>query len=263
MKNLISINSKFMILEPKELVKMILKFKYTEGVEVFINYDSNFEKKYLENLVIELKRNNLVLQVHGDINLEYKKQLNYIKQLEKYSDYLEYPIVLTLHSIYNEDKNESLNKTIEYIEYLINNTNNNILFSLENLNDLEDKFRLGKEDISSAILNIDKLFFTYDIGHEIANHGNVIDLSELLVRKIRNVHIHSNNDKGNDHIPIYKNDRYWNEITKGISYLIKKKYQYNIVYEYGLDYCRGKTNEDKIIDYLKSIDYVSKKYMYE
>lgn len=61
-------------------------------------------------------------------------------------------------------------------------------------------------------------------------------------------------------MPIYKNDKHWNEIIKGLTFLIINDYKYNIVYEYGLEYCNGETIEEKIIDYLKSIDIVSEKY---
>lgn len=38
-------------------------------------------------------------------------------------------------------------------------------------------------------------------------------------------------------------------------------YQYNIAYEYALKYCKGETVKDKVIDYLKSMDFVSEYYL--
>ena len=63
--------------------------------------------------------------------------------------------------------------------------------------------------------------------------------------------------RGVDHMPIYKNDIHWNEIVKGLYFLIINNYKYNIVFEYGLEYCNGDTVKEKVIDYLNSIDYVS------
>ena len=39
MKSLISINNKFMSINPKKLTEMIMKFKYTKGVEVYVNLE--------------------------------------------------------------------------------------------------------------------------------------------------------------------------------------------------------------------------------
>lgn len=107
MKSLISINYKFMSLSPKELTLLINKTKYTKGLEVYVDINNTDEMKYLDDLIFEIKKNDLILQIHGNVNLEINEQINFIKLLEKYSDYLGYPIVLTLHSIYDEDENLS------------------------------------------------------------------------------------------------------------------------------------------------------------
>ena len=184
-----------------------------------------------------------------------------MKKLESYSDYLGFPIVVTFHTIYDEDNNMSLKKTIDYISNIISSINNEkIIISLENLNDIKGFIRLGKDEIRRAVLNDEKLYFTYDIGHEIANYNLDINLDEYMINDIRNVHIHSYDDKGLDHMPIYKNDNHINEIIKSILFLVANNYKYNIVYEYGLEYCKGNTVEEKIKDYLNSIDFISEKY---
>lgn len=260
MNSLISINYKFMELSPKDLINLIIKSKYTKGVEAYINVDNEKELKYLDDLVFELKKNNLILQVHGEVSLDLDKQIEFIKKLESYSDYLNMPIVLTMHPIYDENKDVSINKTVDYISNLLNNINNEkIIISLENLNDIRGYIRLNKEEIKSTILNDEKIFFTYDIGHEITNYGFITNLDEYMISDIRNVHIHSFDNKGVDHMPIYKNDTHWNEIIKGILFLKSNDYKYNIVFEYGLEYCKGNNVEEKVIDYLNSIDYVSER----
>ena len=114
---------------------------------------------------------------------------------------------------------------------------------------------------SHAHLNDERLYFTYDMGHEIADYGGITDLDSYMIEEIRNVHIHTNNGIDNDHIPIYRNDRNWDKIIKSLTFLIVNHYKHNIVYEYGLDFCNGDNVEDKIKDYLYSIDLVSEKYM--
>ena len=261
MKSIISINNKFMDIIPKDLVEIISRYPSTNGVEVCINFNSEEERKYLDELVFELNRNNLILQIHADVTLELDKQIEYMKELEKYSDLLGYHIVVTIHSIYDEDKEVSKNKTIDYLSNLLSNIDSDkIIIALENLNDGINLDRLGKDDIKGIVLNDEKIFFTYDMGHELAEYGDLSHLDKYMLEDIRNIHIHTHNEKGRDHLPIYPNDEYSNNILKGLLYLEVNKYKYNIVYEYDLYECRGETTEEQLIDYLQSIDYVSEKY---
>ena len=261
MKSIISINRKVFSINPKDLCNIIRNYKSTNGVEIYIDYNNANSRKYLNDLVYELKRNDLILQVHGEIELELTKQYEYLKLLESYSDYLGYPIVVTLHPIYDENKNISINKTIDYLESVIKNINSNkVIISLENLNDLKDLIRLGKEEIKAIILNNEKLYFTYDIGHEISDYGEITNLNGYMFKEIRNVHLHTISKDGMDHMPIYKNDIHWNKIMKALEFLMINKYEYNIVYEYGLEYCRGDNVIEKLNDYLSSIDLLSEKY---
>ena len=257
MKSLVSINYKFMDINPKELVELIKTSKYIKGVEACINLDSPFELKYLEDLVFELNRNDLILQIHGEIEFDLDKQLNYIKKLEEYSDLLGYKIVLTFHTIYDEDKEISIKKTLDYIS---NIKSDKVIICLENLNDIRGFVRIGKDEIKNTILNDEQIYFTYDICHELFDNGNIIGLDKYLLEDIRNVHIHSNN-KGDDHKPIYKNDIHWDELMKALEFLLVNKYEYNIVYEYNLYECSGETTLDKIKNFFNSVDLVSEKYM--
>lgn len=261
MKSLISVNYKFMEISPKKLVETILKSKHTKGIELCINYENEEHVKYLNDLVFEIKKNNLILQIHGDSSLDFDKQLLYMNLLKQISDELGYPIIFTIHTVYDEDKEISLTKSLNYISDLINNIDNDkIVVALENLNDSRDFIRLGKDEIREPILNDERLYFAYDIGHELADYGNVTDLDEYMIEDIRNIHLHTNDNKGNDHLPIYKNDIHYQEIMKSLIFLINNKYKYNIVYEYALECCHGETKEEKLIDYLNSIDLVSEKY---
>ena len=262
MKSLISINYKFMEVSPKELAKLINLSKYTKGVEINVDVDKDEEMKYLSDLVFELKKNDLILQVHGEVTLELDKQIEFMKLIENYSDYLGYPIVVTMHTIYDDDVNISISKTLDYVSNLLSSINKEkIILCLENLNDIRGfNNRLNKDDIKPLVLNDEKLYFTYDIGHEIADYGSIINLDGYMFSDIRNVHLHSYNDQGVDHIPIYKNDRHYQDIIKALEFLIINHYEYNIVYEYGLEYCAGNTTIDKIKEYLNSIDLVSEKY---
>lgn len=106
------------------------------------------------------------------------------------------------------------------------------------------------------------MYLTYDIGHEIADYGNITNLNKIIIPLISNVHIHTINNyysNGYDHKPIFKNDEKWNEIIKGIIFLKNNNYNGSIVFEYDLYACPGNTLEEKIISYCESIDYVSER----
>ena len=256
-----SINFKFMELSPKELIELVLESKYCKGVELCIDNDSPIEEKYLDELIHEIQRNNLILQIHGDSRLSIEEQVKYFKQLENYSDILGYPINITLHSIYDEDREKSIKLTTDYFNELLDNTNTDkLVICLENLNDDGPMDRLEKETIEPIILNDDRLFMTYDIGHEIADWGNVTDVNGYLLSEIRNIHIHTYSEAGIDHQPIYRDSLHWQEVLKGLLFLINSDYKYNVVYEYDLYECHGDTTRDKIKDYLNSIDLVSERY---
>ena len=260
MKSLISVNFKFMDINPKRLVELIKTSKYTKGIEINVDNFDKKEMKYFNDLVYELKRNDLVLQVHGNIELDIAEQVRFLSIIENYSDYLGYPIVVTYHTIYYEDKDKSLSETIDYLSNIFDNIDSSkIIISLENLNDILGLDRLNKDDIRKTILNDEKIYFTYDIGHEIADHGNITDIDKYMIDDIRNVHIHSYDKLGNDHMPIYKNDEHWLELLKAIELLKLNNYKYNIVFEYGLDLCYGETKEEQVKDYLNSIDLVSER----
>lgn len=264
MKSIISINKKFMEFSPLELVNIIEEnSKMIKGFEVLINPMSEFELKYLKDLAFICKKRGLHFQVHGDSGLALDMQISYLKELEKISDELGYPINVVLHSLNCDNHKESILKTIIYMDEIIKNSDSNkVIISLENLNDYNDDDRLNKEDITSIILNNEKLYMTYDIGHEIIENGKITDLNPLLIPKLSNIHIHTFNNVysgGYDHKPIYKNDEHWNMILKGITFLKLNKYNGNIVFEYDVYACYGNNLKDKIISYCQSIDSVSNK----
>lgn len=261
MNSLISINNKFMEMQPKQLVSMIKNSKYVKGLEIYVDINSQFELKYLDDLVFEIKREKLILQIHGNSALTLDEQLTFLKKIESYADYLGYEIVITFHSIYDDDKEISKDKTSLYLKSIIDNVDNDkLIICLENLNDVTNLDRLEKDVLTPIVLNNEYLYFTYDLGHALIDYDNMTNLNEYMIEKIRNVHIHSHDGKGNDHMPIYANDKYWTQLLKALIFLVNNKYQYNIVYEYDLNACYGNTIEEKIIEYLNLIDSVSMHY---
>ena len=261
MISLISVNKKFMDVSPKELVEMISSSEHVKGIEFCVSDFNQLEEKYLDDIVFELKKHNLILQVHGSSLYSLEKQYDFLKKMEYYANYLEQQIVLTMHPLYDEDKNISQVKTSLYFDEVIKHANNEkVVICIENLNDIPNYDRLEKESIKPIVLNNEKLFFTYDIGHEIMDYGNITNLDSYVISKIKNVHLHSHDVIGNDHLPIYENDKYFSEILKAILFLINNKYCNAIVFEYNIFACRGNTIKEKVQDFLDSVDFVALHY---
>lgn len=265
MKAIISINKKFMQYSPYELITLIKNnSKYVEGFEIAIDFHNEFELEYLKELANYCKLNNYHFQVHGNSNLNLEEQIKFLQILEDIHDFLEYKINVVLHSIKAPTTQKSIELTAEYTSQITNTINNDkLIISLENLNDTPEEDRLNINDITPIVANNEKLFMTYDIGHEISDCNNITDINENIISKISNVHIHTTNSiysDGFDHKPIFKNDINWNIIMKAILFLKNNNYNNSIVFEYDLFTCPGNTIEEKIISYCQSIDYVAERF---
>ena len=257
MNSLISINRKFMDVPIDELINMIKKSKHTKGIEIYIDYHDKFERDYLENIVPVLKQNNLILQIHGEVELDYNEQLECMSKIANYSDIVGYPIVVTLHPRYDEDLKVSYDITKDYLDRLVNEIDlSKIIIGLENLNDWNGMIRLTKEELESIILENDKINFTYDIGHELEKFKCMHPTSNELSNKVVNIHIHTTEDGVEDHQPIYDGDKYWSVIENAFKFMNEINYNKNLVFEYDVLACKGNSIEEKINDYLNSIDFV-------
>jgi len=266
MKSIIAVNNKFMDYTPYELVELIkTNSKYTDGFEIYINYQNKEELKYLKDLATCCKKNDYHFQVHSTSTLTSEQQINFLKELEELSDYLEYKINVVLHSVKAQTSEESLKLTLKYLEEIMPNVNHEkVTISLENLNDIPGDDRLNLTDVLPIVANTENLFLTYDIGHDIVDCNDVTGINKEMIPFISNVHIHSTNHDtyigGFDHKPIFKGDEKWNEIIKSILYLKNNNYDKSIVFEYEINICPGDTLEERIISYCKSMDYVAERF---
>lgn len=266
MKSIISINNKFMSYNPYELVEFIkLNSKYTDGFEIYIEYQNKDELQYLKDLANICKKENMHFQVHSSSALSLEEQIEFIKILENMSDFLGYKINIVLHSVQALTSEESYLLTLDYIKSILNLVDHSkVIISLENLNDIPGDDRLNIIDILPIIANNENLFLTYDIGHEVVDYNDVTAVNPELIPFVSNVHIHSTSyDEyigGFDHKPIFKGDEKWNTIIKSILYLKHNGYDKSIVFEYDLLICPGDTLEEKLLSYCKSIDYVSERF---
>jgi sugar phosphate isomerase/epimerase len=265
MTSVISINEKFQTVEPKKLMDKIINSTSVRGIEVCVDPDNEFMMDYMDQLVNLCKDNNILFQIHGDSSLSLDKQKKYLDKLQRYSDYLGYPINVVMHSLTRDTTEEEIYATQEYLKEIIEYVDlDRITISVENLNDADGIIRLDKHEMEPVLCNDERLYMTYDIGHDIADYGKITDLNPLFISRISNVHIHATTKKfedGYDHKPIDDEMDIFQEVLKGILYLKHLDYKGPIVFEYDLYLCDGETIEEKIDNYIHSIDDTSEHFI--
>lgn len=258
MKSLISVNEKFQTMAPKKLISKIIESKYVEGLEIYVKPDNEFMMDYMDQIVTLCKENNLLFQVHGDSSLDLDEQKKYLDLLSRYSDYLGYTINVVMHSLTRDTTEEEIKDSEEYLHNLLEYIDTNkVRLSVENLNDADGVIRLDKQEMEPILCNEERLFMTYDIGHEIADYGNITDLNPLFISRISNVHIHTRSNyykEGYDHKPIDDQLDTFKDVLKGILFLKHMDYDGPVVFEYDLLLCDGETTEERVDNYIASVD---------
>lgn len=249
MKSVISINYKFMELPPSELLELVAK--YADGMEVYIDYHQQAEVDCLDEIAALMPDYKLRLQIHGESTLSLPEQKEFLARVNNYRNF-DGPIIVTLHSIYDEDMRKSIERTKKYfdeiLEYVETNCPN-IKILIENLNDWEGHYRLKMADIVPVIKERPKLGVTYDIGHVLADgEKDLIGVSAQIKDRIQNLHIHTCRSTIEDHLPIYEGDKNWQILIDAL----RNFGDIPVVFEYNLLECRGETIHEKIVDYLKT-----------
>ncbi len=265
MKVLISVNYKFMNLTAKGLLDLIhLHNSKLGGFEVCINANIESEINYLKELAFEAHRNNLILQMHGTIYNDEQTNYKYLDIINDISNIMESSINIVYHSIFNESKEESLLASTKFLSSMLDYIllkKYNLTLSIENLNDIPNQDRLNKNDLVPILEKLPDLRFTYDIGHELIDYGNLTDLNEILKQRLNNVHIHTFHNT-HDHQVMTDDDKHKEEWIKGITYLKVINYSGPLVLEYDLNSFWFDTLEQKIVGYLNSIDRITE-YFYD
>ena len=259
MISVIALNEKFKPISPNDLIDKILETKYVRGIEMCVDPDDKEMVDYTDILVEACRDNNLLFQIHGDSSMDIEKQKSFMDKLSTYYDMLGYPINVVMHSLTRETPEKEIHDTQEYLKELLEYVDlNKIRISVENLNDSDFHNRLDKTEFIPVMYNDERLYMTYDIGHDIADYGKITDLDPLLLNRISNVHLHATTNKyedGFDHKPIDdQNQDQFEQVLKGILYLKNNNYTGPVVFEYDLYLCDGDTIEDKLNSFLYSID---------
>lgn len=242
MRKIMSINYKFFNVSPTELV--LMSKNKIDGFEIYLRNKTEYQ--YLNELSKLCKKENLYLQIHG--NIEDNNFEEFLDAIGHVADILEYTVNIVFHSKICLDITKSIESTIKIFEKIfeyIEKNKLNIIISIENLNSFGKIKRLNKEEIIPILKKFDQLKFTYDIGHELIEKGNIVDLDDICIKRLSNTHIHTYKGKL-DHYFIYDNDKHIDEIKKAFKYLKEIKYDGSYVFEYDLYKSKGKNDREKI-----------------
>ena len=249
MRKIMSINYKFFNLSPAELV--LLSKNKIDGFEIYLR--NKAEYYYIDELAKLCKKEKLYLQVHG--NIEENNFEEFLDEMNKISKILCYPINIVFHSKISLNVNKSIKTTIDNFEKIfeyINRKKLNVVISIENLNSFGKIKRLNKKEILPILEHFENLKFTYDIGHELIEKGNITDLDKICIDRLINTHIHTYKGKLDHHF-IYNDDKNIYEINKAFNYLKEIKYDGSYVFEYDLYKSKGKNDIEKIEYFIKMI----------
>ena len=248
MKVLLSINPKHYDVKPKKIIDIIKKYdidKNIEGFEVWVDVNRT-SQKYVSELAKLCKENNYILNLHSPIFEGFDKADKFLKIANELAKLLERKINIVMHLL--NDSEEHLKIADKYLNYLliaIKEKNYDLLISIENLTQKE----INKQQLIPFFEKYPELKFTYDMGHEYVDRINLYELSETLIERLNNFHLHS--FEGDlDHYPITQKDI--NFLEKFLKIIKASNFSKTVVLEYSTDYIEGKDMEEKIINYVKS-----------
>ena len=256
MKILLSLNFKFMEYTSLELYNLIKNSNSIKGFEISFDLNKKEEQQYVNELVFICKQHDYILQFHGDSTLTLEEQYKYLDFINDISNELNKRIDIVLHPISGNNFDECVSKTNEYFSNVLNYIYTNsykINISIENLNtSIPEKIRLSKDYLLPILSNNIDLNFTYDVGHEICEYGNLTDLNPVLLERLTNIHIHTF-DPYDDHRPIIKSNLNW---VKAIQYLKFINFNNTLVLEYNF-YALGDNYDERMINYIECAEYIN------
>lgn len=233
-----------------------------DGYELMVDCKKEEHMAYLENLAHLAKEKGFIFQVHSSSYDSLDVQKKFLDEVERLALFLERDVPIVYHPFASETEEASLEKTNDLMaELLIYCYQNHyhLRLSLENLEHRKESIRLGKEEIVPVLYNNIDLHYTYDLGHELRDYGNITDVDHLLLERLNNVHLFRN-EKEVTHLPLTDGDIDKEKWVKSLLYLKQSGYQGSVVLEYDFYQMEGETFEEKIISYLKHASFI-KEYL--
>jgi len=257
MKILLGLNFDFFDESPDKLIKKIKETKNNiSGFEIYMNVEKEEKKEYLIRLAKLCNEKKLLLQIHSIINntSDIKKHVDFYNEISKIYNST---INIVNHSVESnniymaqEETNTLFSEILNYI--FINKYN--LKLSIENLNSVKNKVRLSKDYIMPILYNNQDLYFTYNIGHELMDYGQIVNLKPIFVERLSNVQFY-NYDYNSNHKIATTNDDNKLKWVKALNYLKQIGYKNTIVLEYSAFYL-GKNFDERITNYIKSAEFI-------
>lgn len=258
----ISITPKFFV---RRAIDVIREFKQNDvnhvikGFELYFDFGIKEHVDYARDFAYLCAKEGYELQFHNDCVYDLERQKKYLEFISSLSFlFNKKKIPIVFHSVYGDDILENVRRTTEFMSDLLEYVYKeclNVILSLENLDDKNWAIRLDKSEMREIIYNNENLYFTYDIGNEIIEYGNITDVDYLLERRMINVHLHTF-DKYDKHVPIFSNDEHKLRWLKALTYLKLINYRGPICLEYEYNIIPGKNFEEKIHNTIISAEFI-------
>lgn len=265
MKLLLALNYKFITKDAYQLIKLLEeqdKNHVIEGYEMMVDCKKEQEMEYLEHLVHMAKEKGYLLQVHSSSYSDINLQKKFLDKIEEYALFLGYSVNIVFHPLTEEDEVLALEKTNEMMGELLiycYQRRYHLTLSLENLEHRRNQVRLDKDEIVPVLYNNIDLKYTYDIGHEFRDYGQITDVDVLLLERLNNVHLFRN-DLTRTHLPLTDCDQDKEKWVKALLYLKQNNYCGSIVLEYDFYQIEGTSFEEKFMNYIRHAEFV-KQYL--
>lgn len=258
----ISIGPKFFV---KKAYEVINEFKNNDvngvikGFEIYFDYGNQEQVNFAVDFARHCSNLGYDLQFHNDCVYDVERQKKYLEFISNLSTLFDKKdMLVTFHSVYGDDVLENVKKTTEYMSELLEYAYRNglrVRLALENLDDKTWAIRLDKQEMREILYNNENLYFTYDIGNEIIEYGNIIDVDYLLERRMVNIHLHTF-DLYEKHVPIFPEDPNKLRWLKALTYLKLINYRGAIVLEYEYNIIPGKDLHEKVLSTIRSAEFI-------
>ncbi len=256
MQLLLALNYKFIEKEPNQLIRLLELYdpqRKIKGFEMMPDYTDEKSMAYFDQLATLCKEKGYHLQVHSTKRSYIEEQKHFLDLMEKYALMLGYTINIVFHPVSDENDTIALEKTNELMGELLiycYQKNYHLTLSLENLEHRTTIVRLDKDEIIPIFYNNIDLKYTYDLGHEFKDYGQITDVDHLLLERLNNVHLFRN-DRTVNHLPLTDHDPDKEQWVKALLYLKQSGYHGSVVLEYDFYQMKGNTFEEKFKDYIE------------
>lgn len=255
MKIVLSLNYRHFKITPSEFIELLKEYdknNIIKGFEISIKYYS--DRIYIEQLAKICKSEGYLLRLHAPTLMEPYKYEEYFDFANKIAQIYGNKINVVFHPTNAENIDKSILKTIDYLKHIYKYIElkkyDKVIISIENLNNINSLERLKKEDLEEILKKFKKLKFTYDIGHELIDDKLNTEMSDILLKRLNNLHIHIFNEN-KDHYPIIEKNEKSIKILEAIEKIKNNGYNGILVTEYAIDYIDGNSFISRLINYIK------------